>query len=106
MRRGDREPVRADLVRDVAVGGDAVRPGEHRIDLAGAHERRGCSVHDHGERDTQRLELPCGQALTLEERPGLVDPDVLDETVPPTRRAPRRAPIHSRRWRARPCCSA
>ena len=39
------------------------------------------------------VELPCGQALTLEERPRLVDPDVLDEPVLPrsAHRAERRS---------------
>ena len=101
MRRGDGEPVRADLVRDVAVGRDPVGAGDHRIDLAGPHERRGCSVHDHGERDAQRLELPRGQPLALQQRPRLVDPDVLDEPRLPgcAHRAERR-PVATGRERA------
>ena len=66
------------------------------------HERRRCSVHDHGERDTQRVELPCSQARALEQRPRLVDPDVLDEAALPGRaHGAERRPVAARRQAAR-----
>ncbi len=93
MRRRDGEPVRADLVRDIPVRSDAIGAREHRVDLARGHECRRCSVHDHGERDTQLLELPRREPAALEERPCLVDPDVLDPSCLPgcANRSERRA---------------
>ena len=96
-------------------------PVNTAVDLAGRHERRGRAVHDHRERDTERLELPCGETRALEKRPRLVDPDVLDAPLLPrrTHRAERRSVAtrgeaarvavreharsgrHERGWRAR-----
>ena len=106
VRREHGEPVRADLVRGVAVRRDPVGAGDDEVDLAPRHERRGCSVGDHRVRDAELLELPGGQPAPLEERSRLVDPDVLDETrlAGGPDRAERRC--RSRPSRARPRCSA
>ena len=83
VARLHRKPIRADLVRGVAVRGDPVGAGEHRVDLAGRHERRRGGVDDHRVRDAGRLELPRRQPRTLEQRPRLVDPDVREQIALP-----------------------
>ena len=83
VRRRDREPVGADLVRGVAVGRDPVGAGDDAVDLAAAHQMRGRRVRDHRVRDAERLELPGGQPRALEQRPRLVDPDVREQAVLP-----------------------
>ena len=70
------EAVGADLVRGVAVRGDPVGAGEDDVDLAGRHPRGGGRVGDDGVRDAGGLELPSRQARPLEQRAGLVDPDM------------------------------
>ena len=67
----DRERVGADLVGDVAVGGDPIAARDHRVDPArGQRRRRGC-VGDDRDRDPGLGELPRGQAAALEQRPRL-----------------------------------
>ena len=58
----DSERVGADLVCRVAVGGDPVRPDDHRIDLPGCHERGGGAVCYEGGRQTLLDQLVSGQA--------------------------------------------
>ena len=77
------ERVCADLVRGVAVRGDAVGAGDDEVDLAARHHRRGGGVGDHGVRDAGGLELPRGEAGALEERPGLVDEHALEQAALP-----------------------
>ena len=100
--RRDGQAVRADLVGDVTVGRDAVGSREHRVDLAGRHQRRGRAVHDHGERDPERVELPGREPRALEQRPRLADPHVLDETsLECGANGSKRGPVAGRRERAR-----
>ena len=85
MRREHGQLVRADLVRRVAVRRDPVGAGEDAVDLAGRHHRAGRRVGDHGEGNPLRLELPGGEAHTLEQRPGLVDQNPLQQAPLPRR---------------------
>jgi len=66
-----------------------VHVGSHRtadaVDLARGHERGGRRVGDHGVRDARGLELPRGEARTLQQRPRLVDPDALEQSALPGR---------------------
>ncbi len=72
---GQRLEVGADLVGDVAVGGDAVGADDHRIDPAAAHEQAGGVVGDQRVRHAVLFEFPGGeQALVA--RPRLGDPDM------------------------------
>ena len=105
-RARDGEPVGADLVRGVAVGRDPVGAGEDGVDLTGRHQRRRRRVGDHGVRDAGRLELPGRESRALQQRPRLVDPDVLEQARAPTRRAARRRRCRSRLSRARRRCNA
>ena len=65
MLRRDRERVRADLVGDVAVRGDAVRADDAEVDASRAHERRRRAVGEHGHGNARALSshavsrLPC-----------------------------------------------
>ena len=77
------ERVCADLVRGVAVRGDAVGAGDDQVDLAARHQRRRGAVGDHGVRDAGRLELPGGEPRALEQRPRLVDEHVLEQAALP-----------------------
>ena len=79
--REHRESVRADLVGGVAVRGDAVGAGDHAVDLTARHQRGSGRVDDHRMRDARLLELPRGQARTLEQRARLVDPDVIEQAT-------------------------
>ena len=83
MLRRDCEGVRSDLVRGVPGRRDAVGADEDRVHVTGCDERRRGAVRDHGERDPERVQLPRGQARALEQRPRLVDPDVLDAALLP-----------------------
>ena len=74
--REHREPVRADLVRDVAVRGDAVRADDDEVDRAARHQRRGRDVGDERRVDAESVELPRGEPRALQHRSRLVDPDV------------------------------
>ena len=71
--------VRADLVRRVPVGRDAVGAGEDGVHLAAGDERPGRGVGDDAVGDAGALQLPRGQARALEERPRLVHEHVRDE---------------------------
>ena len=50
--------VGADLVRDVAVGGDAVGADDHEVDLARGHQRRGGAVGDQRRVDPEPIAAP------------------------------------------------
>ena len=107
VARGERERIRADLVRGVAVRGYPVGAGEARSrPRRQPSATRRARVGDHRERNAERLELPRGQPRALEQRPRLADPDVLDEALAPRRHGSRRARSRTRRSRDRPCCSA
>ena len=69
-----RERVRADLVGDVAVGGDPIGTDHHRVDGARGEQRPGGGVDEHPVRDAEPVELPRGEPRALEHRAGLVDP--------------------------------
>ena len=70
---GDREREGAELVRRVAVGGDAIRAGERRLHLARRHQRGRRAVRDHLVRNAVASQLPRRQAHPLQPRPRLVD---------------------------------
>ena len=67
------------------LAGDPVGAGDDAVHLAATHQMRGSRVRDHRVRNAERLELPGGQPRALQERPRLVDPDVLDQTLLPRR---------------------
>jgi hypothetical protein len=72
---GQRLEIGADLVGDVAVGGDAVGADDHRVDLALAHQDAGGVVGDQGVRHAVLGQFPGGeQALVA--RPGFGYPDM------------------------------
>ena len=66
--RGDRERVGADLVRGVAVGGDAVGADDHGVDVPVREPRGRGALGHHGHRDARALELPGGQPRALQQR--------------------------------------
>ena len=68
--------VGADLVRDVAVGGDTVGSDDDGLDAALAHEGGGHVVAEDGGGDVVLHELPGGEAGSLKEGAGLVGEDV------------------------------
>jgi hypothetical protein len=72
----DGDAVGADLVGDVAVGGDAVSSDDDGLDAAPTHERRGHVVAEDSGGDVVLHELPCGEAGALKEWAGLVGEDV------------------------------
>ena len=73
VARGEhRQRVGADLVRDVAVGGDAVGADDDQIDLAALHQVPGHVVGDQRDRDRFLHHLPGGEPRALQERPRLV----------------------------------
>ncbi len=71
-----REAIGADLVRHVAVPGDAVRADNGEVDHIVVHEIAGHVVRDQRAGDLLLHELPRGQTRALEHRTGLVDVDV------------------------------
>ena len=68
--------VGADLVRDVAVGGDTVGSDDDGLNTALAHERGGHVVAEDCGRDVVLHEFPSGEAGSLKEGAGLVGEDV------------------------------
>ena len=72
------DPIGADLVRGVAVGGDAVGAGDHEVDLAARHHRRRRHVGDQPVGDALAVALPRGEPRSLHDRPGLVHPHQRD----------------------------
>ena len=67
-----RHAVGADLVRHVAVGGDAVGADDDQVDLAEPHHRAGHVVGDDRRVDAVLDQLPRGQPRALQKRPRLV----------------------------------
>src|SRR5713226_5269885 len=61
----DSDLVSADFVGGVAVGGDAVGAGDNGSDLSGLEEVTGHVVGDERKRNAALLELPGGEARTL-----------------------------------------
>ena len=72
--REHRQRICADLVGDVAVGGDAIGADDHEVDVARAHQRRGRAVGDEGGVDAQPFQLEHREAGTLQQGTSLVDP--------------------------------
>src|SRR5215472_12049668 len=68
------EPVGAHLVGDAAVGGNAVRSGQHQVHFPGGHQRRRRGVGQHRVRDAGPPSLVGGQPGTLQQRAGLIHP--------------------------------
>jgi hypothetical protein len=61
VARQHRQRVGADLVADIAVGGDAVGADDDPADLAAGHQAGGDVVRLHRHRDAGLLQLPGGQ---------------------------------------------
>ena len=80
--RGEGEGVGADLVGDVAVGGDAVGADDDGVHEAAGDDTGGGAIDDDLVRDAFRGQLPRGQARALEERAGLIDEDAGDLALP------------------------
>ena len=70
--------VGADLVRGVAVRGDAIGAHDDHVDLTLLHQMAGHAVGDHRHRDRVLLQFPRGEARALQERPRLVGEHVRD----------------------------
>ena len=68
--------VGADLVGDVAVGGDAVCAYDDGLDAALGHEMGSHVVAEDGGGDVVLHEFPCGEASALQEGAGFVCEDV------------------------------
>ena len=81
MGREHRQRVGADLVRRVAVGRDAIGPGEDDVDLAAGDQRPCRGVRDDAVRHAGPLELPGGQARALEQRARLADEHVRHQST-------------------------
>jgi hypothetical protein len=73
--RRDREGIGADLVRRVAVRGDAVGTDDDEIDLAVLHQARGGAVDEHRHRNSGAAELPRGETAALQQWARLVGVD-------------------------------
>ena len=73
---GERHPVGPDLVRHVAVRGDAVGAGHDELHAAPRHQRRRRGVADERMGYPAPPELPGRQAGALQQRPRLVHVDV------------------------------
>src|SRR5665213_725289 len=80
MRR-ERFQIGADLVADIAIGGDAVGADDRQIDPAVLHEMATGIVRDHRMRDIMMAEFPGGERGALVAGTGLVDPDMNGETA-------------------------
>jgi hypothetical protein len=76
VARQHRQGVGADLVADVAVGGDAIGADDDPADLAAGHQAGGDVVRLHRHRDAGLLQLPGGQPRALQPGPGLVGVDM------------------------------
>jgi len=74
--REDGDAVGADLVSDIAVGGDAVGADDDGLDAALMHEGGGHVIAEDGGGDVVLHELPCSEASALQEGAGLVGEDV------------------------------
>ena len=73
--REDRERIRPDLVRGVAVGGDPIGADEDDVDLAAAHQVPGGDIRDQRVGYAGLSKLPGREPRALEVGPRLVDPD-------------------------------
>ena len=102
MVREDGERVGADLVRGVAIGGDAIGARHDQVHLPSAHQRRRHHVSDEAVRDSVAHALPRRQPRALHHRPGLVHPHQRDLALR-VRRAndPERGAVAGGRQRAR-----
>ena len=72
----DRQRVRADLVRGVAVSSDAVGADDDAIHLAAGHQPARRAVRDRVERDALLEQFPSREARALVPRPRLINPDM------------------------------
>src|SRR5262249_20026619 len=70
----ERLEIGADLVADVAVGGDPVRPHDHHVDHAVLHQVAAGIIRDHRVRHAVLAELPGSERGALVARTRLVDP--------------------------------
>ena len=73
-----RQRVRTDLVRGIAVGGDAIGARHHEIDVPPRHHRGRDDVGDQPVRNAVAHALPGGQPRPLHDRARLVHPEQRD----------------------------
>ena len=69
------DAIRADLVRDVTVGRDAIGADHDQVHMAKAHHRRRHVVGDHGRIDTVLHQLPRREPRALKERTRFIRKD-------------------------------
>src|SRR5436190_302898 len=74
--RRERLEIGADLVRHIALRGDAVGADDRDVDLVVLHQVPAGIVRDHGVRNAVLAELPGGERSALIARARLVDPDM------------------------------
>src|SRR5579871_951243 len=70
------QAIGADLVGDIAVGGDAISAHEDGVDARLAHEMRRHVVGNQREWDVFLLQLPGGEPRALQDGPGFIDEDL------------------------------
>ena len=76
VARGQRLQIGADLVADVAIGGDAVGADDRHVDLAALHQMAAGIVHDQGVGNLLLAKFEGCQGCALVARPGFVDEDM------------------------------
>ena len=101
-----RHRIRADLVGDIAIGGNAIGADDDAVDFAAAHQMARHVVGDQRHRDTVLHQFPGGEPRALQEWPCLVGEhaDFLARLRRPSESRP--APCRGPPWRARRHCSA
>ena len=104
--RGQRQRVCADLVGDVAVGGDPVGADDDGVDQPAGDDRRPGAVDDHAVRRRPARPARRRDPGALQQRTGLVGDHVRDPAGLVQRRGPRRARCPTPRRPARRRCSA
>src|SRR5882724_11245629 len=73
--RRNRNHIGSDLIGDVSICGDAIRPNDHAIDFARLQEVPGHAIGDQRNRNVLLRKLPGRQPRALKERPGLIGVD-------------------------------
>src|SRR5438876_10391906 len=71
-----RDAIRADLISDIAISGDAISPDKDGLNAAPAHEMTDHIVGNQGQRDAFLLQLPGCQTCPLKDGAGLIDKDM------------------------------
>ena len=65
----------ANLVGDIAIGGDAVTTDGDQVDPFGSHDVSRGTIDDQGKGDAELLEFPGSEAGALQAGPGFIDVD-------------------------------